>query len=332
MTRRDAVLAFACVAAATGAAIACARWPLSVYATTLLLFGVPHALVELQWVARRYGGSRSLAMRVGLVLGAIALARLVALAVGCAPTTSATIELALGAVLVACVLRVDGGHGGPLRPGAAAAGIALLTVAATRAPIDAMLVLAIVHNLTPAGFVADRLRDGDASRAVRTKFALAGIGAFVVLPLWLASGAAASGLGLASIESTNGDHAVAAHLGLVLRDGIGAFAPSFVPAGRTLDLLRAAAFLQVVHYVGVLLVLPRLRPAPLDDPRARPLPARSAFFVLVAGLGLVFATAFVVDFREARATYGVLAAVHVWLEFPALLLALAPRVPSPRLA
>lgn len=324
------------VALAAGLAIACAHWPVSVYAFSLALFGVPHALVELRWVARRYGARRTVAARVLPVLLLVALGRLLAFPLGWSTGISTTVELALGAGLVLCVLvparaAAAPGPGAPRAVGGVLV-LALLAVGIVLAPVDAMLVLAILHNATPLGLVADRLRDGDSSPSARAGFAFAGGVAFVAVPLALASGAVTSVFSLPATSSTDSDLAGANGLGLVLHDGLAAFTPSFVPASRALDLLRAAAFLQVVHYVAVLLVLPLLGPAPARRPSKSSPPAPRAFAVLAVGLGLVFATGFVVDFREAKASYAVLAAVHVWLEFPALLLALGPRAPAPRLA
>jgi hypothetical protein len=41
-------------------------------------------------------------------------------------------------------------------------------------------------------------------------------------------------------------------------------------------------------------------------------------------LSLVGAVGYALDFSEARLWYGVVAAVHAWIELPALLVALAP--------
>lgn len=315
--------ALLCVVA-IAVAIGCARWPLATYGCTLVLFGVPHALVELQWVSRRYGERQRIVAPIVTVLAAIAGARLAALWSGWPTASAATIELGLGMLLVGCVWsrrRVGGGA----RSGAAVAVLVLLGSGVALAPVDALLVLAIAHNLAPAGLLADRLRDADVAPTARARFAAAGLLAFVALPLWLATGGATALLELAATATTPGDLAAAGGLGLVLFDGLGAFTPSFVAPAHALDLLRAAAFLQIAHYAAVLLVLPRIGPRAAAERRAAPPPVRRAFAALVVVLALVFAVAFVVDFREARATYGVLAAVHVWLEFPALLLALTPR-------
>jgi hypothetical protein len=52
----------------------------------------------------------------------------------------------------------------------------------------------------------------------------------------------------------------------------------------------------------------------------------------IAALGLLTALSFVVDFRGTRAAYGLIAAVHAWIEIPILLLALAPNPTSPTAA
>lgn len=322
---RGALLALGAI----GLAAACAHWPLAIWAGSLAAFGVPHALVELRWVAQRYGRERACVPAVLAVLGLIAGLRLLALPLQWGTATTSAVELGLGVLLVTCALVPAA------RPDAARIGVGLLLVAALAggiafAPVDALLVLAVVHNLTPLGFVADRLRDDDASPVARVRWLAAALLCFVVLPVWLATGVAADWSGLGTGRASSLDAAASSALGIGLGDGIAAFRPSWFPAERSLDLLRACAFLQCMHYVAVLVVMPRLGAGAHVEARsigaARP---QRAFFVLVGVLGAVFLAAFGVDFREAKATYGVLAAVHVWLEFPALLLALGSRRLAP---
>lgn len=302
--------------AGIGIAIACAHWPLSLWAGTLATFGVPHALVELRWVGRRYGRWRSLVLPVVALLALIGLSRLLAFQLGWQAAALATVEIALGMALVASVLRSSG----------AALVIAALMIASlgygiARAPVDTLLVLAVLHNVAPVGLIADRLRDPDLARRGSVSWIAAALAGFVILPAWLATGVAANWLTLAEVTTTATDLAAASQLDLDLIDGLAAFVPSWFPRARALDLLRAAAFLQCMHYVAVLLVLPRLGP----DQASAPLRRDAPFLVLVAFLGALFFVAFGFDFRESKATYGILAAVHVWAELPALLLAVTPR-------
>jgi hypothetical protein len=263
------------------------------------------------------------------LLSLVAIVRLVGFGAGWHTETLTSIELVLGMLLVVCVLPRDP------RRGVATSLVAVALVAAlgwgvAKAPIDTLLVLALVHNLTPVGFLADRLGDEDWRTRGRAPWLVAGGVCFVAVPVFLAAGGA-SLLGALGPFSTDADANAGATLGLTLHDGVGAFVPRFFPSDRALDLFRAAAFLQCMHYVAVLLVMPRLGSVPAPGPRssaeAQPPPHRDlAFTTLVASLGAVFLVAFALDFRQSKAAYGILAAVHAWIEFPALLLALTPRV------
>lgn len=317
---------------AVALAVVCAHWPLTIYAVTLAILGLPHALVELQWVGHRYGAWQQLVLPVVALLGVVVGARVAALQFGYSSATTATIELSIGAMLIVAVVPKNWRRCS-LRTTTALVALGVIAVGIASAPIDALLVLAIAHNLTPAGFLADRLRDSDATRAARAAFATLATACFVILPAWLASGFATDWLGLSTTGASPSDGAIGATLGIELADGIGAFRPSWFAADRALDLLRACAFLQVVHYVSVLYVMPALSPLPKIAPRsATPILSGRAMPVLLLVLTLFFAIAFFYDFREARAAYGVFAAAHVWIELPALLLALTPRaqVPAPR--
>jgi hypothetical protein len=306
-------------------AVVCAHWPLASYAVTLAILGLPHALVELRWVGRRYGAWQHLVLPVVALLGVVAGSRVAALQFGYSLETTATIELSIGAMLIVAVVPRDWRRCS-LRTTTALVALGVLGVGIATAPIDALLVLAIVHNLTPAGFLADRLRDSDTTRAARGAFATLATTCFIILPAWLASGIATEWLGLSTTGASPGDGAIGATLGIELADGIGAFRPSWFTADRALDLLRACAFLQVVHYVSVLYVMPKLAPSPQLAARSATTTASGrAILALLLVSTLCFAIAFLHDFREARAAYGVFAAVHVWIEFPALLLALTPR-------
>ncbi|MGE0143603.1 MAG: hypothetical protein AB7I19_07455 [Planctomycetota bacterium] len=310
-------------------AVACAHWPLAIYGVTLAIFGLPHALVELQWVGRRYGAWQHLMLPVTALLGVVAGSRAASLQLGYSFATTATIELALGALLIVAVLPAEWRRCA-LRTTIALVALGTIGVGIAAAPIDALLVLAIAHNLTPAGFLADRLRDSDTTRAARRAFATLATTCFLILPAWLASGIAAEWLGLSKTIASVGDGAVGTTLGIEVADGISAFRPSFVAPDRALDLLRACAFLQVVHYVSVLYVMPKLAPLPqIADSIRTATPNGRTMLALLVITTLLFAIAFLHDFREARAAYGVFAAVHVWIEFPALLLALTPRALVP---
>ena len=297
-------------------AVAATAWPLATWAVSLALFGVPHVLVELRWVderfARRFGGGTTLAIATGLAL--IVLVRVLGTA---APfPQSLGLELVLVAALGAMTLPLLLA----LSPLAAAAGtlfVGLVVAGVLRAPLDTLVVLAFVHNLTPVGFLAERLSGGERRRAL-----LACAVVFLGVPVFLASGIPAGLVALAPDA--------VAPFGVALDDGVAAFVPKAIGGQRALDLFRAAAFLQCMHHATVLFVLPRLG-AGTEGGRV-PWPSRRRFALGVAAIGAVALIAFAIAFRDARIAYGVLAAVHAWVEVPVLLVALAGWRPTRRLA
>lgn len=322
---RVASVAAGSAVALVGLAVACTRWPVLVWAVTLAAFGVPHAIVELRWVGCRYASSWARQRTAVALLAVVGLLRLFALQFVWPANWLAAAELTIGMLLVVAVLWRDAGVG-RVRTGVGAAVFALLGWGLALAPIDTLLLLAVVHNAVPIALLADRLRDPDLSTNQRRCWGAAVAGGFTILPLWLVTGGAAQWCGLVGPNTTARDVELAALLELTPVDGLMAFVPSWFPPTRALDLLRTAAFLQCLHYVLVLLVLPLLGAAPrgLASARVRG-PSELPVLLLVAGLAILFCAAFLSDFRDTRATYGTLAAVHVWAELPAVLLACTPR-------
>jgi hypothetical protein len=230
------------------------------------------------------------------------------------PRVRVALELGLGAALVLCVLpRLL--RAGPVHAALGACGIVLALTAARVCPLDAIVWFALFHNLTPVGFLAERLRGAVRRRALGWCAV-----AFGAVPALFASGALGAALVRFGLPSSSaGPPGVGA-----LTSHLGAFVPGSLRGGALeLDLFRAAAFLQCMHYAVVLHVLPRLgggdvgSTAPLCWPRSRWLPAATAAVSvgLTAAFGLVFA--------DARVVYGIVAAVHAWIEIPVLVLASA---------
>ena len=303
------------VALAFAAAVAA---PLALYTLSLALLGLPHALAELRFVAARFGPGRPRALlgAVLALLGLVVLLKIAALAgllrgFGAA-RLGLVAELALALALAALALPRLWRRG----LGFALAGgllVAAVAVGTALAPLPTLLALAVLHTLTPLGFLAEGA-GGPTRRSTLAWGALL----FLGLPLLLASGwplAAWHGaLPLALEADPLGAGPLAHHFG------------AFFPAGwhgeaALLSAFAAVAFAQVMHQGTVLAVLPRLllRPTP-----------RWVWWGLAAAATVSLVT-FSADFFGARQLYGVVAAVHAWVELPILLAALAgplaPRQP-----
>lgn len=304
---------FAVVAAALATAVAAALAPLWVYALSLALFGLPHVLAELRYVDERFAARLPTSLRTLLVVLLLAIAGVRVLGLGGVGGSDLRLclELAFGATLVAVPMLVGRG---PVRwlGGLVAAS---LGVGLAVAPSVTLVLFAFLHNLTPAGLLAERLR----GRA-RQKALLGCVVAMVAVPLAMVTLLPAPQV-----------------LGGPLDTGVlDAHLPVFVPGpwlgGPFADRMFAvAAWLQCVHYALVLHVLPRLGAGDVEPRPLLPWPAPRAFAGLLLLLGGAMALAFVAGFGTARACYGVFAAVHAWLELPVLVLATAALAPMPLL-
>lgn len=311
-------IAAAGIALTAGAAVIAPLWT---YALSLALFGLPHVVTELRYVDERFARRSGARLVTLLVAGLLAIAALRAAGVagfGTAPTRAA-IELLAGGVLIAMLLPRLRARG----TGFAALGgsiLALSILAAALAPLDALVVFALLHNLTPVGFLAERLRGAPRRRALW----LAAV-VFGAVPLLILTGAGTALMATIGIEpSSTGPRGVGP-----LETHLGVFVPAtWRPSEFGLDLFRAAAFLQCMHYAAVLHLLPRLGGASETDGSWLRWPARPTFAITVMATGALMFGGFAFAFGDARLSYGVFAAVHAWVEIPVLLLACA--VPAVR--
>jgi hypothetical protein len=311
LTQRAIALAGASVAAAALAAVLAPLWT---YAVSLALFGLPHVLVELRYVDERFGArlpGRTVATLVAVLL-AVAGLRMAGLAGLGDHAVRVSLELGLGVGLAALVVPILARRSA----GAAllGAGLAAITaVGALWAPAATLVVFALLHNLSPVAFLAERLR----GRARTSALLAAGL-VFGILPLWIVSGGAVDLL--AGLGPTLGGPPRVGPLALHL----GAFVPAGLQADRLgLDLFRAAAFLQCMHYAVVLHVLPRLGGGGETAGARWAWPEPRSLRRVVAALAVLTALGFAWSFGATRAVYGVFAAVHAWVEIPVLLAAIA---------
>lgn len=299
-TTAVATLAIAGLGVAT--ALAAAMAPLWVYALSLACFGLPHVLTELRYVDERFAGRLTARVRSGLVLLLLAIVAVRVAGLGGVGSTELRVglELGLGAALVAWPLQQC--RAGALWPGLLLASLLALGVAT--APATTMVLFALLHNLTPIGFLAERLR------GPQRAFALLGaVVAFVLVPaamLLLPPPSVFTGpLGTGELDL---------HLAV--------FVPASLHGSEHGDRLFAiAAWWQCAHYALVLHVLPRVGAgdAVRRDVLRWPTSQHFARWVVVAGGAM--AVAFVAGFGTSRAVYGVFAAVHAWIELPVLALA-----------
>lgn len=299
--------------------------PLLAFTASLALLGGAHVLTELRYVDARFAGGPLQKLGPGLVLGlgAIALLRAGKAAGLWGGPDLQQLELMIVAGLGALALPTLAARG-PKALGVGVGLIGALGAGLLWAPAALMLVLTWAHNWTPVGFLADALAPAHRRRAAW----LGGL-AFLGVPLLLLSGvpdALLQGL-------------VQPDLGLPSAGGLERQLGAWLPASsREAPWARAAfsaaTFAQLMHYAVVIGVLPRIAPGGPGSPSMTGLARLPAlpFALGVAGLCLVGFGGWWADFRAARSWYGVVASVHAWIEVPALLLALLPGAPRPRLS
>jgi hypothetical protein len=301
------VFAVAAVVGCTAVAVA----PLAAYVWLIALFGVPHVVSEMRYCDERFSGRSSVSALavIGTLLAGLALTRLLGTYGVVSGFVSGPLELMFGAALaLAAALFMQRWK----LAGFAVAGA--VVYGALQAPFMTFLIWAWLHNLTPLAFVAEAL-EGRARR--RALLALC-------LPFFLVPGFVALG-GLEALM-----HAVfgydAARAGSAFGAGLKplqAFLPANARLGEVLPLFQAAVVSQVMHYVAVIALLPRLlATGGAQEGRLAAWPRWPVFYAGLAAAGLGSLAFYYVDFGEARAAYALAAALHSWIELPIFLMAL----------
>lgn len=286
--------------------------PLATFVILLGVFGLAHVLTELRYVDDRFARRLPRLTWHAVIAGVAAIAAVrVASMTGLAPVNLAiAVEVGIGAGLAALAASLV-----PRHKMLIAAGVLAFTALVIWSPFHALILIALLHNLTPLGFIAEAL-----PAARRRTAVLALLVPFIVLPVLIATGLPREVLGLAGIVPSLWFPPEAGSL----ERQLAAFLPPEWWSGETaLDLFAGAVFAQMMHYTAVILVLPRLAHVAEGGPPAPALPwPRGVTFW--AGLSLTclgLMALYAVDYELARGLYGVSAAIHAWLEVPLLALA-----------
>jgi len=287
--------------------------PLAAYVFMIALFGLPHVLCELRYCDERFSARapQNALLAVGALLFLVAAAR-IAQATDFLPTTIAVpIELVLGVGLAGAGVSFMQER----RLLGLAAGLSL-ALGTALAPITTFLAFAWLHNLTPLAFVAEIL-----PRPKRRQALLLLAIPFFGVPALVATGALQGGL-----HAGFGYSAIAAPSAFGAgRYPLTAFLLPTLSFPDALPLFSAAVVAQAMHYLAVIAVLPQLLARYGRGGEARSLaswPTWPRFYFAVAMLA-IFAFAFhAVDYANARAVYGVAAAIHSWVELSIFLIAL----------
>jgi hypothetical protein len=287
------------------------RLPVATTVLGLAAFGVLHNVLELRYVVGRFDtvlAGPFLAILAALITGVL-VCRLL-------PSTPATraAEIGLSYVLLAAAClralrRRPWWLGGSLGVVVAAALVSLTY------PGYHFVVLTHLHNVVPLFFLWEWSRGLTA--AARWPFRVVNLGWVVAVPALILAGAFDPFL-----------RAVPAALGGF--GGVAAFEPArmvatyappaLVPSEMGLRFLAVFAFMQTMHYVVWVGVLPRYAPDAAERFDARvPALRGGRAWVLGAALAVVLGVLFAVDYAQGRTLYAAVASYHAYLEFPVLL-------------
>lgn len=316
--RDDALLAFIWIAVAMVSVVGVAVAPIAFFVLMISAFGLPHVLYELRYCDERFSEQASPVLLgvFGALVGTIALGRIANGAHWLSSDILVPVELGLGAslALVAAFWMRERRWLGAL------IGIAF-ALGASFKPIETFVVWAWLHNLTPLGFVAE-ITQGQERRRWMLMLSVP----FFVLPALVATGIfhdlAAVLFALPELQNLSmfgaGDRPLM----------------SFLPPGSyDLHLFSAAVVAQSMHYVAVIILLPRLLKDKNGGGASRtlvPWPGWGMFAAGVTAVALVAFGIYAVSYTDARAAYAVAAAIHAWIELPVLLLALGQGFRSAR--
>ncbi len=284
--------------------------PLFVYGVTLAILGLPHVLSEFRYLDQRFGQriGAPLGLVMAVLLGGIVANRVLAwLPSYRVPPYSTEIVLVLGLIVLTLPTLI--------RSSLFAALIGVLVVGPLaygliHAPATTLVILALLHNLTPVGFLAECLR-GQQRLSALTLCAFA----FVLVPLLIMSGRVEGAISwcfatwLPVPPGIPGDPS--SHFAVYVPTEL------WDPTMRK-RLFSAAVYLQCLHYAIVIQLLPRL--GVKNHKTVFPWPRNFRPLIILAGI--ISGIGFYWAFADSRALYGVIAAVHAWIEIPILLFCL----------
>jgi hypothetical protein len=297
------------VLGAVGAALALALGaPIATAVIGLILFGILHNLLEIRYVAGRFSGllGRPFLELLVALITAIVVCRLLAGVVG-RPAQLAEILLGYAVIALAARRGLDG-----RRRQVAWVVVTAAAVVSLAFPAYHFIVLTHLHNVVPLFFLWDWSRR-IGSRRGRQAFR-------AVQLLWVVAIPVVILLGLLDGSLTTDPGIVRSVVG----DGQTVLATSSPPGAAATVLgarfLTVFAFMQTMHYVVWVALLPRVAPDASASFEAR-VPWVTGPRLWAAGflVAAVFAVLFGLDFAQGKALYAALASYHAYLELPVLL-------------
>ena len=286
--------------------------PLATYALSLAVFGLPHVFTELRYLDSRFSKHfpKSLIYQFIVLLTIIAVLRIFQFFALDNEGISVVVELSCVVGLVFLVTPILAIKSQIMEIVALAVCLSLIA-GILFAPNLTLLFFAVGHNLTPIGFLTEKLEGHERIYSWIACFFL-----FLVIPVLIIFGL---------------PHQILASWGLIAPDTsllavgsldshLGVFVPEFWQGNSFGErFFSAVVFLQCLHYAIVLGIFPRWTKQQINDSLYFSQLKTQYFNWIVRGLSSFLFMGFLESFTDARAIYGILAAIHAWIEIPLLL-------------
>lgn len=278
--------------------------PVPMYLASLALFGLPHVVTELAYIAHRYRARWPWRwwVPIGLLLACQAVAR-TGIWLGTYPPDVGQIAdlatlLGLAVVMSLAPMRLAW----PTRLCAMTVAIGLFWLLQQGHWLIALLILSIAHNFTPLGLAWDLAREDPQHRTMLRAFAI-----YFSLPLVVVLlGWSGHDTFMRTTESET----------MLLVQQIPTSWRAWT-GGQDDALMSALALAQCLHYMAVIRWLPQ---ATTSTPPVRVMAPCVVWLTMIMTSALM--VYFWVDYGKARQLYGVAAGFHAWLEWPILLMVL----------
>lgn len=292
-------------------------FPLLSYSSTLAFFGLTHVLSELRFIDQRFGArlKRSFAITIcALLVGVVCLRT--AMVLGFMPLKMAfngEVVLIFFIALASLINIESKTIKSKVLPFVVAL---LLALGLFVSPISTILILAVLHNLTPMGFILEITPPGSKKLAFLLCSAV-----FLLIPALIGSGLLAT-----LLEPLVGIHNnVSIFPTGPLDKHLGVFLPSFLKkTDWAVNGFSAIVFAQCMHYLAVIYVMPLFIKIFMHKEEAKPYvpwPNNYLFWFMIFVATSALLVFYWQDFAWARSLYGIAAAVHAYIEIPILLFA-----------
>lgn len=283
-------------------------FPFSTYSVSLAIFGVPHVIVELRYIDSHFHARISQLFESIMVTGLLIIATIRYLYLCGFFTVQFTsiielclvLFLAIGATYLIFKKNLKSAIVSSILTIAICIGIWF-------SPLTTLIIFAILHNLTPIGFIAKQFQ----AQPQQKKALLLCSCIFFILPLvvFLSRWTMVHQVQLGNYTSY-----------------LNAFVPSELQQKTiALPLFSAVTFLQCMHYAVVIGLFSGWTTWQADT--LVPWPNPKYFLRTILAVSAFFSIGFTYSFLGTRAIYSIVAAIHAWVEIPLLLISLIPSDP-----